>query len=299
MKALVTGIHGFVGAYLKQHLLSLGYDVYGIDRYAHDKDTFPADITDRDRLGSIIKDVQPDEIYHLAGIANVAHGDVSDYYTVHAIGTLNLYEAVQKAGINPKILYVSTSNVYGIVPEEKQPISESQPMLPANHYGASKAAGEMISYKYIADGLRIIIVRSFNHTGPGQTESFIIPKLIRAFAVKQPSVELGNTDTKRDFTDVRDVVKAYSLVVQKAMPGDVYNVCSGKVHSIHDLISSLSDLTGHSIQIKHTDSLKRAVDPAIFYGDNHRLKKLGWSLEIPMEQTIKDIINFYKQKPGA
>ncbi len=295
MKSLITGISGFVGNYLKQRLLSLGNDVFGIDHNCHDKDTFQADITDKDKLSSIIKDVQPDEIYHLAGIANVAHDKMSEYYTVHALGTLNLYEAVQKAGINPKILYVSTSNVYGIVSEKHQPITENQPLVPANHYGASKAAGEMISYKYIADGLNIVITRSFNHTGPGQSESFIIPKLVRAFALKQPALELGITHTKRDFTDVRDVVRAYHILVQKARSGDVYNVCSGKAHSIDEIISYLTNLTGHSIRIKHADSLKRSVDPLLFVGDNQRLKKLGWSEEIPIEQTIKDMINVYKQ----
>ncbi|MCL4468179.1 MAG: GDP-mannose 4,6-dehydratase, partial [Deltaproteobacteria bacterium] len=257
------------------------------------KDTFETDITDRDKLGRIIKDIRPDEIYHLAGIADVAHGNVSDYYTVHAIGTLNLYEAVQKADINPKILYVSTSNVYGIVPEEKQPIAEDQPIQPVNHYGASKAAGEMISHKYSADGLRIIIARSFNHTGPGQTESFILPKLAKAFAEKQPEIGLGDTHTKRDFTDVRDVVKAYRMIVQEAGAGEVYNVCSGAVYSIDDMLGYLRNITGHTIRIRQMASLKRTVDPVLFAGDNRRLKKLGWSAGIPIEQTIKDLIGFY------
>lgn len=293
MKVLITGINGFVGQYLKKHLLSAGCDVFGIDRHSHDKDTFETDITDRDKLGGIIKDIRPEEIYHLAGIADVAHGNVSDYYTVHAIGTLNLYEAVQKADIDPKILYVSTSNVYGIVPEEKQPITEAQPVRPVNHYGASKAAGEMISHKYIADGLRIIIARSFNHTGPGQTESFILPKLAKAFAEKQPEIGLGDTHTKRDFTDVRDVVKAYRMIVQEAGAGEVYNVCSGTVYSIDDMLGYLRNITGHAIRIRQMASLKRTVDPVLFAGDNRRLKKLGWSASIPIEQTIKDLIGFY------
>ena len=296
MKALITGIHGFVGQYLKKHLLSAGCEVYGIDRHSHDKDTFEADITDRDKLGGIIKDIQPGEIYHLAGIADVAHGNVSDYYTVHALGTLNLYEAVQKTGIDPKILYVSTSNVYGIVPEEKQPIAEDQPVRPVNHYGASKAAGEMISHKYSADGLRIIIARSFNHTGPGQTESFILPKLARAFAEKQPEIGLGDTHTKRDFTDVRDVVKAYRMMMQDAGAGEIYNVCSGTAHSIDDILGYLRNITGHTIRIRQVSALKRTVDPVLFVGDNGRLKKLGWSVEIPMEQTIKDLIVFYNER---
>ena len=296
MKVLITGINGFVGQYLKKHLLSAGCDVFGIDRHSHDKDTFETDITDRDKLGGIIKDIRPEEIYHLAGIADVAHGNVSDYYTVHAIGTLNLYEAVQKADIDPKILYVSTSNVYGIVPEEKQPITETQPVRPVNHYGASKAAGEMISHKYIADGLRIIIARSFNHTGPGQTESFILPKLAKAFAEKQPEIGLGDTHTKRDFTDVRDVVKAYRMIVQEAGAGDVYNVCSGAVYSIDDMLGYLRNITGHAIRIRQMASLKRTVDPVLFAGDNRRLKKVGWSASIPIEQTIKDLIGFYNEQ---
>ena len=296
MKALITGIHGFVGQYLKKHLPSAGCEVYGIDRHSRDKDTFEADITDRDKLCGIIKDVQPGEIYHLAGIADVAHGNVSDYYTIHALGTLNLYEAVQKTGIDPKILYVSSSNVYGIVPEEKQPIAEDQPVRPVNHYGASKAAGEMISHKYSADGLRIIIARSFNHTGPGQTESFILPKLARAFAEKQPEIGLGDTHTKRDFTDVRDVVKAYRMIVQEAGAGEIYNICSGTAHSMDDMLGYLSAITGHTIRIRQVASLKRRIDPVLFVGDNRRLKKLGWSASIPIEQTIKDLVGFYNEK---
>ncbi len=296
MKALITGINGFVGQYLKKHLLSIGYNVYGIDHHSNNKDTFEADIRAIDKLGNIVKEIQPDEIYHLAGIANVAYGNIGDFYNVHALGTLNLCDAVEKSGGNPKILYVSTSNVYGIVPEDKQPIIETQPVMPVNHYGASKAAGEMISHKYIADGLRIIIVRSFNHTGPGQSESFIIPKLTKAFAFMQSEIGLGDTNTKRDFTDVRDVVKAYSMVMQKAGAGDIYNVCSGKTYSIDDILGYLKNLTGHAIRIKQVDSLKRAVDPVLFIGNNQRLKKLGWSADIPIEQTIKDMINFYTQQ---
>ncbi len=298
MKSLITGINGFVGKYLKQHLLSRGYDVCGIDHYSNDADTFQADITDKDKMYSIIKDVQPDEIYHLAGIANVAHDKSSDYYLIHALGTLNLYEAVQRAKINPKILYVSTSNVYGVVPEQQQPITEEQPLVPVNHYGASKAAGEMISSVYASSGLSIIIVRSFNHTGPRQSESFILPKLIKAFALRQTSIELGVTTTKRDFTDVRDIVRAYNIIVQKAEAGDVYNVCSGTVRSVDEIIGYLSNLTGHTIQIIHTDSLKRTVDPLLFTGDNRRLRKLGWSAEIPLEQTIRDMMQFYQQNNG-
>jgi GDP-4-dehydro-6-deoxy-D-mannose reductase len=299
MKALITGINGFVGQYLKKHLLSIGYNVYGIDHHSNNKDTFEADIRAIDKLGNIVKEIQPDEIYHLAGIANVAYGNIGDFYNVHALGTLNLYDAVEKSGGNPKILYVSTSNVYGIVPEDKQPIIETQPVMPVNHYGASKAAGEMISHKYIADGLRIIIVRSFNHTGPGQSESFVIPKLTKAFASQQPFIDLGNTGTKRDFTDVRDVVKAYSMVMQKAGAGDIYNVCSGKTYSIDDILGYLKNLTSHPIRIKRVDSLKRAVDPLLFIGNNQCLKKLGWSAVIPIEQTIKDMISFYNQQHSA
>lgn len=296
MKALITGINGFVGQYLKKYLLSIGYGVYGIDHHSHNKDTFETDIRDIDKLTNIVKEIQPDEIYHLAGIANVAYENISDFYNIHALGTLNLYNAVEKSGGDPKILYVSTSNVYGIVPEAKQPITETQPVMPVNHYGASKAAGEMISHKYIADGMRIIIVRSFNHTGPGQSESFIIPKLTRAFALLQPEIELGDTNTRRDFTDVRDVVRAYFMVMQKAGSGDIYNVCSGKAYSIDDIIGYLKNLTGHTIQIKHVNSLKRHVDPVLFIGNNQLLKKLGWSADIPIEQTIKDMLTFYNRQ---
>ncbi len=296
MKTLITGINGFVGQYLKKYLLTIGYGVYGIDHHSHSKDTFEADIRDIDRLVNIVKEIQPDEIYHLAGIANVAYGNIGDFYNIHALGTLNLYDAVEKSGCNPTILYVSTSNVYGIVPEAKQPITETQPIMPVNHYGASKASGEMISHKYIADGLRIVIVRSFNHTGPGQSELFIIPKLTKAFALSQPEIELGDTNTKRDFTDVRDVVRAYYMVMQKAGSGDIYNVCSGKAYSIDDIVIYLKNLTGHTIRIKHVDSLKRSVDPVLFIGNNRLLKKLGWSADIPIEQTIKDMLSFYTQQ---
>ncbi len=297
MKALITGINGFVGGYLKKYLISCGYEVYGIDHYSHDKNTFQADITNQEMLNKIIRSIQPDEIYHLAGIANVAHSNIQDFYMVNALGTLNLYEAVKYGAIGAKILFVSSSNTYGIVPEENQPINEKQPLKPVNHYGASKASAEMISYKYLAENLKIIISRSFNHTGPGQSENFIIPKLLKAFAVKQHSIELGNTCTKRDFSDVRDVVKAYRLMMERGEPDEVYNVCSGRALAIDDIIAYAKKLTGHTIEIKHIDTFKRAVDPPLFVGDNRHLKKLGWSVEIPIEQTIRDMIDFYKQMP--
>lgn len=295
MKALITGVNGFVGGYLKKYLISCGYEVYGIDRFSHDKNIFQVDIGDQKMLNKIIGDIQPDEIYHLAGIANVSHSNIQDFYMVNALGTLNLYEAVKHVAMDAKILFVSSSNIYGIVPEEYQPINEKQPIKPVNHYGASKASAEMISYKYLAENLKIIISRSFNHTGPGQSENFIIPKLLKAFAVKQPSIELGNTYTKRDFSDVRDVVRAYRLIMERGEP-EVYNVCSGKALAIDDIIAYAEKLTGHTIEIKHIDTLKRAVDPTLFIGDNRHLKKLGWSVEIPIEQTVRDMIDFYKQE---
>ncbi len=290
MKVLITGINGFVGRYLKGHLLSLGYDVYGTDNQSHDADTFQADIRDKDELSKILSRVKPDEIYHLAGISHVTLGKTEDYYQVNTVGTLNLYEAVKQSCPEAKILFISSSNVYGTVPEHEQPITEQQPLHPVSHYASSKAGAEMLSYTYISEGLHIVISRSFNHTGTGQLENFIIPKLVKAFAAKQPFIELGNTYTKRDFLDVRDVVRAYRTIVENGSPGDVFNVCSGTTYSIDDIIGYMHGLTNHRIEIRHAKAFMRSIDPVLFVGDNTKIKKLGWKPEIPLTKTIEDML---------
>jgi len=252
MKALVTGATGFVGQYLVKYLIQKGYEVTGTFfsstgrafeingvayRYLNLNDNI-------ENIYSILLEEKPDEIYHLAAIAATNEANYEGYYSVNFYGTLNLYDAVKKSGLDVKILYVGSANVYGNVPLERQPITESEELRPLNHYAVSKASADLLSYRYFCEGLNIIRARPFNHTGSGQTDKFVCPKIAKQIiAIKNGSadhVNLGNTETKRDFTDVRDVVRAYWMVLQEGRSGEAYNICSKQAYSVKEIIDMLT-----------------------------------------------------------
>jgi len=304
MKALVTGATGFAGQYLVKYLIQKGYEVTGTFFSSGGQFSLINGVAFRylnlndgiEKIYSMLLEEKPDEIYHLAAIAATNEADYKSYYLVNFYGTLNLYEAVKRSGLDVKILYVGSANVYGNVPEERQPITEAEELRPLNHYAVSKASADLLSYRYFCEGLNIIRARPFNHTGPGQTDKFVCSKIAKQIiSIKNglaDHLEIGNTVTKRDFTDVRDVVRAYWMLLQEGRPGEAYNICSRQAYSVKNIIDMLSGVVGVEVEIKQDKQLVRHVDIPLLIGDYHKVnQETGWLPRIPLEETMKSLVN--------
>ncbi|MCG9966635.1 GDP-mannose 4,6-dehydratase [Pelotomaculum terephthalicicum JT] len=308
MRALVTGATGFVGRYMARLLLNHGYNVCGT--YYHvplscsdliGVHLEKIDITDKSSVKRIISNFMPDEIYHLAGVAVTSGVNKEIYYTTNFGGTIILLDVVHEVVPNCRVLVVGSSISYGQVPKECQPIQEDQELRPINHYAASKAAADMAACAYAAEELHVVRARPFNHTGPGQSTGFVCSRLAKlvaevALGKKDPVIEVGNIESARDFTDVRDVVKAYYLLLLKGRAGEAYNVCKQKAYSIKEIISILTNFAGVDIQIKHNQELLRKSDIPILLGSRKKiLADTCWEPDILFEKTLFDIFSYWKQ----
>ena len=315
MKVLITGISGFAGSHLAEFLLDKDYKVFGT---FYDKSTFSnlngfidritlyqCDIRNYNNLKEIIKKVKPDEIYHLAAISFVPNSlkDPKLTFDTNLYGTLNLYQAVIEQKINPKILFVGSADEYGIVNKNDIPIKENYPLQPVNLYSISKASADFLSYFYFKNyNLNIIRVRPFNHIGPRQSPEFVCSSFAKQIAeiekgLKEPIIKVGNLEAKRDFTDVRDIVMAYWLAMQNGETGEVYNICSGKTFSIEGLLNKALSLCEKNIRVKQDLKRLRPSDVPLLMGDFTKFtKKTGWEPEIPFKKTLKDILNYWRER---
>ncbi|MDP2423960.1 MAG: GDP-mannose 4,6-dehydratase [Bacteroidales bacterium] len=290
MKILITGIHGFAGTYLAKELRRDGYDVWGIDKASKDHTTLAIDICDSKSLTTGLQIINPDFVAHLAGIAHVE--DTSLMYDINTGGTRNLLNACLHLSHLPRLLFISSSLIYGNVAQENQPIDEKFPVNPVNHYGDSKARAERevnaFSEKY---NLEYVIARPFNHTGPGQRIEFVIPKIIAAFKQRKPSIDLGNTHAIRDFSDVRDVVGAYKLIIENFKNGETYNIASGKGYSISELVEETIKLAGHHMQITQAEYLMRTDEIEVLVGNASKIRReLGWEPKYGMAETLRSML---------
>lgn len=268
MKLLVTGAHGFTGQHFVTRARACGHEVVALT----------ANLNDVAALKAEVARIVPEAVVHLGGISFVGQAVVSAFYDVNVIGTLNLLEALVALPKPPRtVLLASSANVYGNC--EQSPITEDQVPAPVNHYAMSKLAMEHLARTY-QDRLPLFFVRPFNYTGPGQSPSFVIPKLIAHFSRHAPAVELGNLNVEREFNDVRFVCEVYLRLLEKAKPGEVYNVCSGNPVTLTAVLALLEQISSHQLQVN--------VNPA-FVRDNevHRLcgspaKVIGVVGEIPV-----------------
>ncbi len=291
MLALITGGSGFVGKHLADHLSDCGDDVLTTDI----SDGGP-DLLDQSEMNELILSTQPQVVYHLAGQADVgASWDAPvTTFRINAEGTLNVLSACRKAGVE-RVLTISSAEVYGKVPNERLPIDESLPLAPASPYAVSKAAAEMISTYEASRGLEVMCARSFNHFGPGQNINFVTSALaLRILQAKKDgrkTIPVGRLDTRRDFTDVRDVVRAYRSIITNGVSGESYNVCSGEDRSIGDLAEALMAASGCTIGLVPDASLQRPSDIPVLRGDNTKIKShTGWEPIVEFERTIRDIV---------
>lgn len=266
-RVLITGANGFTGRYLVDRLARDGHELIGLVHSEDNGETTPlaarfvADLRDHSEVKRIVGDLKPEIVVHLAAIANVAHGDVSDLYSSNVVGTRNLLHALAQQGDSPaKVMIASSANVYGnrrggILTEEIEP-------APANDYGVSKVAGEVLAGVY-SDLMPIITVRPFNYTGRGQSENFLIPKIVGHVRRKADVIELGNIDVARDFSDVRTVVDSYARLLEApAAVGGVFNICSGEARTLAEVLELVSLISGHTMEV--------AVNPAFVRSDEVR-----------------------------
>ncbi|MCB1707865.1 MAG: GDP-mannose 4,6-dehydratase [Halioglobus sp.] len=285
--ALVTGLAGFTGHYVARELEALGYEVVGLGQgRALAGRHLAVDLRDARRLGELVAEIQPQVVVHLAAVAFVAHGDVSDIYSSNIVGTRNLLAALAACKRRAeKVLLASSANVYGNA--EVPVLDESCAVQPENDYAVSKCAMELMS-RHWRDDLPIVVSRPFNYTGVGQSLSFLLPKLVDHFARRLPQVELGNIDVYRDFSDVRTVANAYARLLGAGESGEVYNVCSGVSYSIQDILLMLAELAGYSIDVHVNPAFVRANEVKRLAGSNRKLAAtIGELKHIPLADTLQ------------
>ena len=263
---------------------------------------YELDIRNAGDVQSAIRQIKPNEVYHLAGISAVglAWANPRLTFEVNVEGTYNVLEATTGLPSPPRILNVSTAQVYAA---SNAPLSESSPLAPANPYAASKAMAELleVSFRKACAG-GIITARSFNHTGPGQLTSFVLPSFAQQFAeieagMRPPKLAVGNIEVERDFTDVRDVVRAYSELLSKGRPGQVYNVCSGAATLLSDVVKQFQALCRTVVTVETDPACLRAGDISRIVGDPSKIKKeIGWDIRIPLSQTLRDLLDYWRGK---
>ncbi|HEX2575769.1 MAG TPA: GDP-mannose 4,6-dehydratase [Aquihabitans sp.] len=295
-RALVTGAHGFVGRHLVAHLEASGDDVIGVDRTDGG-----IDITDAAAVGGLVREVAPSVIYHLAGWADVGGSWKApvEAFRANAEGTLNVLGAASEAGVE-RVLAVSSADVYGIVTPSELPLTEESPLRPASPYAASKVAADYLGLQaWLGRSLPVLRVRAFNHLGPGQGDQFVAPALASRIARAERDggevLTVGDLSPRRDFTDVRDVVRAYRLLVEHGRAGEVYNVCSGVDLAVQDLADRLLAQARVPLRFETDPSLLRPVDLPVLRGSHDRLTAAtGWEPAISMDQTLADLLEDWR-----
>ncbi|MFZ5800531.1 MAG: GDP-mannose 4,6-dehydratase [Candidatus Omnitrophota bacterium] len=315
-RALITGITGFVGSHLAEFLLKQkGIKVYGIERWRSKTENIDqikdrlilheCDIRDATSVKKVISSIRPDYIFHLAAQSFVPtswHAPV-ETLTTNIIGELNIFEAVKELKLNCRIQIACSSEEYGMVYKNEVPIKETNPLRPLSPYGVSKVAQDLLGYQYHQSyGLKVIRTRAFNHTGPRRGEVFVSSNFAKQIALiekgkQEPTIYVGNLKARRDFTDVRDVVRAYWLAVQKGQPGELYNICSGRAITISQLLNILLSLSRVKPKIKPEPQRMRPSDVEILLGDASKFRRqTGWKPQIPLKQTLKDLLDYWRER---
>ncbi len=299
MRSLITGGRGFVGQWLAAHLRSLGDVVVAIDH--------EVDVTDPTALLAAVSDARPDAIYHLAALTHVGRSwdEPLRVVEVNVIGTAALLAAARECGSDPRILVTSSAEVYGAVTDPASlPLTEASPLAPLTPYAASKLAAEsLVTQARLGHGQRVITVRPFNHIGPGQSPNFAVSalaqRIVEAGRGGAKAIPVGNLSARRDFTDVRDVVRAYRLLIEADDPADVYNVCTGRDVSIREIAEGLLRLAGTELELEADPALVRPVEVPVLRGDPARLiRATGWKPELTLDETLADVLAYWRDLAG-
>jgi GDP-4-dehydro-6-deoxy-D-mannose reductase len=298
VRALITGGRGFVGNWLAEHLREQGDEVVAID--------LETDVADQAALDPVVADAAPDAVYHLAARTHVGESwqVPAEVLRVNVLGTAAVLAAARRVPSSPTVLVVSSAEVYGIVTPADLPLTEASPVAPVTPYAASKAAAEQVALQaWRGYDQPVIVVRPFNHVGPGQSPSFAVSALARRIveARRAGATELavGTLTSRRDFTDVRDVVQAYRLLIERGVPGTVYNVCSGQDVPIAAVADRLLAQAGSDLHLVTDPSLVRPVDVPVLRGDGSRLEEAtGWKPTTRLDDTLRDVLDYWESQPA-
>lgn len=293
MRVLLTGATGFVGAHMQKEMLCIPLA----------DETGSVDLRNLRQIRRMVASLQFDAVLHLAAQSFVPESfkQPRQTFEINFLGTLNLLTALRDVGFNGSFLYVGSGDVYGLVHPERLPILEDCPLRPRNPYAVSKVAGEALCYQWSqTESLEIVMVRPFNHIGPGQRDHFAVSNFARQVAeikkgLREPVVYVGDIDVTRDFTDVRDVVRAYRLLLESRQNGQVYNVCSGIERSIHSLLIKLIEVAGVNARIEQNPNRLRPVEQRRVCGSFEKLfQDTGWKPEISIYQSLEDIFHYWE-----
>lgn len=316
MRALITGITGFVGSHLAEYLLSLGnIEVFGIirwrsrteniDHIASKIKLYECDTKDATAMREVIRKVRPDRIYHLAAQSYVPMSWVAPAETLitNIISEVNLFEAVRAEALDCRIQVAGSSEEYGLVLPNELPIRETNPLRPISPYGVSKVAQDLLGYQYFKSyDMFIVRTRAFNHTGPRRGEVFATSNFAKQIAEiekgkKEPVIYVGNLEAVRDFTDVRDTVVGYYLSLEKGEKGEVYNICSGRGYKLQEVLSLLLSLSKEKVEIRVDPKRMRPSDVTLLAGDATKFRtKTGWEPKIPFKKTLSDLLDYWRQR---
>jgi len=305
-RILITGIEGFAGGHLARHIAACGHTAVGL-HWADAPTGLPGelhrgDVCDFDATRALIETTKPDGIIHLAGISSVALSESRQMttYEVNALGTLKLLEAVRQLQLKCRLVLISSADVYGRS-NVGRPLSEDLPSLPLSPYALSKhMTAEAGLFYHRAFGLDTVVLRPFSHTGPGQTTAFVFPKVANAIAQiekgkQDPVIEMGDLSVRRDYTDVRDVVRAYLLALERCTSGETYNVTSGKPLILREEVGYLCSLARVPVRVESSPARFRPHDIPLLTGDPSKfMTATGWKPEIPFAKTLSDLLDYYR-----
>lgn len=319
MRVLITGITGFAGSHLAEFALRQpGTEVFGTHRNRSRLDNLAdirsevtlveCDLRDPFAVAAAVREVSPDRIFHLAAQSFVPTSWLAPEETMltNVLGQLNLLEAVRRYCPGARVLVACSSEEYGLVYPNEIPITEANPLRPLSPYGVSKAAQDLLGFQYYASyGLHIVRTRAFNHTGPRRGELFATSNFARQVAeieakVQPPVIRCGNLDARRDFTDVRDMVRAYWLALEHGEPGEVYVLASGVARTIREVLELLVSLAGVSVTVEVEPARLRPSDVAVLQGDASKFRaRTGWKPQIPFERTMADLLDWWRARVGG
>ena len=316
MKALITGITGFAGSHLAEYVLAEhpGAEVYGTMRWRSRTENIrgieskiqllQCDLRDQSSVTGLIDRVRPDRIFHLAAQSFVpsSWNAPAESLTTNILGQLNLFEAIRAAGIDPWIQIACSSEEYGLVYENELPIRETNPLRPLSPYAVSKVGQDYLGYQYFKSfGTKVVRTRGFNHDGPRRGDVFVSSNFAKQLAAiekkKKPAViHVGNLEARRDFTDVRDIVRGYWLSLDGGCePGEAYNICTGKDYSIREVLDELIRMSGLDVEVREDPERLRPSDVPVLLGDNSKFRKAtGWEPKIPYEKTLQDMLDYWR-----
>jgi GDP-4-dehydro-6-deoxy-D-mannose reductase len=317
MKVLITGITGFAGSHLADYILANHPDapVYGLVRWrsrmeniVHIQDQIhlvEGDLKDMASLKRCLSEIQPDRIFHLAAQSFVPTSwkCPAETFMINAVGQIHLFEAVLSLGISPKIQIAGSSEEYGLVNSDEVPMKETNPLRPLSPYAVSKVAQDLLGWQYFKSyGLEIIRTRGFNHTGPRRGEVFICSNFAKQIVEiekkkREPNIYVGNLEAKRDFTDVRDMARAYWLSLEKGEAGEVYNLGTGKTYSIKEILDMLLSISGVDVKIEVDPDRLRPSDVPVLLSDSSKFRQLtGWEPQIPFDQSLRDLLEYWRER---